>query len=64
MKQPLKRYIVRKYIMAKSAREALRKDRTHLPDDVWVDEKWKEDNAKDLSSAIGFTTNSERDYNY
>lgn len=61
-KQPLKRFIVRKYIMAKSANEALRKDRKHLPDDVWVDDEWKKENPTQLTSAIGFTTTSERDY--
>lgn len=59
-KQPLKRYIVRKYIMAKSAREALKKDRTHLPDDVWVDDEWKKENSRDLSSAIGFQVITDR----
>jgi hypothetical protein len=61
-KQPLKRYIVRKYIMAKSAKEAFKKDRTHMPDDVWVDDEWKKENQKDLSSAIGFSVKTERDY--
>lgn len=58
-KQPLKRYIVRKYIMAKTAHEAIKKDKEHLPDDVWVDEDWKKDNSRDLSSAIGFVTPKE-----
>lgn len=49
-----KRYIVRKYIMARSASEALRKERKTRPDDVWVDDEWKKDN-KELASAIGYT---------
>lgn len=53
MKQ--KRYVIRKYIMAKSASEALRKERKVRPDDVWVDDEWKKNNDKELISAIGFT---------
>lgn len=52
----LKRYIVRKYIMAKSAHEALRKERRTRPDDCWVDEDWKKENPDQLVSAIGFAT--------
>lgn len=54
-----KRFIVRKYIMAKSAHEALKKERTIRPDDVWVDEEWAKNNPKDLISAIGFTIEQE-----
>ena len=57
-----KRYVVRKYIMAKSAQEAIRKDRTHKPDDVWIDDEWKKENPNKLESCIGFQTNSGRDY--
>jgi hypothetical protein len=57
-----KLFIVRKYIMAKSAHEALKKERRHRPDDVWVDEDWKKEHKEQLSSCIGFTTDSERDY--
>lgn len=49
-----KRYVIKKYIMAKSAREALRKEKKVLPDDCWVDEDWKKDNPNQLVSAIGF----------
>lgn len=52
-----KRYIVRKYIMAKSASEALRKEKKVRPDDCWVDEDWKKDNQQQLVSAIGFSVN-------
>ena len=38
----MKRYIVRKYIYAKSAKDAINKDKTSPVDDVWVDEKWLE----------------------
>lgn len=53
-----KRYIVRKYIIAKTINEALRKEKNTIPDDCWVDEDWKKENSQDLVSAIGFTVNN------
>ncbi len=38
-----KRFVVRKYIMATSAREALKLERNAAADDVWIDEDWKKD---------------------
>jgi len=60
-KKPIKpkRYIVKKYIMARSAHEALRKERRVRPDDVWVDEDWKKENPNVLESAIGFEVKSD-----
>ena len=58
MKKLVKRFVVRKYIMAKSAQEAIRKDRTHKPDDVWVDDEWKKENPNKLESCFGFTAKS------
>lgn len=57
-----KRYIVRKYIMAKSASEALRKEKKVRPDDVYIDGDWQKDNNEHLVSAIGFTVNKYEDY--
>jgi len=54
-----KRYVVRKYIMAHSAQEALRKERRVRPDDCWIDDDWKKDNQANLVSAIGFTVDQE-----
>lgn len=54
MKKPTeqpKMYIVRKYIMATSASQAIRKDKTTPVHDAWVDKEWKTDH---LASAIGF----------
>lgn len=44
-----KRFVVRKYIMANSATQAIRLDKKTPVDDVWVDEKWQDENIK-----IGF----------
>lgn len=58
IKTPTKRFIVRKYVMARSVQEALKIEKKTLPDDVWVDEKWKEENPNILVSAIGFGVES------
>lgn len=49
-----KLFIVKKYIMAKSAKDAILKDKKTPVDDVWIDEEWKKGNHKELQSAIGF----------
>lgn len=51
MKEKPKMYVVRKYIKAVSAMEAIKKDKNTLVHDVWIDEKWQE---KGLPEAIGF----------
>ncbi len=61
-KTTLKRFVVRKYIMAKSVHDALKIERRIRPDDIYVDEDWKRDNPNRLESCIGFSANSERDY--
>ena len=35
-----KLYIIKKYIMASSAKEAIRKDKKTDVGDVWIDDKW------------------------
>jgi len=39
-----KRFIVRKYIMAQSAADAIKKDKLAPVFDVWVDDDFKRDN--------------------
>ena len=56
MKQNKKMFVVKKYIMASSAKEALRKERKVAADDCWVDDDWRKNNTDNLASAIGFTT--------
>lgn len=48
-----KLFVVRKYIWAKNAGQAIKKDRETPVEDVWIDEDWKKssNNPKD---AIGF----------
>lgn len=48
-----KLFVVKKYIWANHASEAIRKDKTQRVDDVWVDEDWKKTNSSP-KDAIGF----------
>jgi hypothetical protein len=47
-----KLFIVRKYILARSAIEAIRKDKLTPVDDVWIDEDFRKSSPG--ASAIGF----------
>lgn len=49
-----KLFIVRKYIKARSAAEAIRKEKTHAVDDVWVDDAFKQGAAQGITHAVGF----------
>lgn len=55
-KQNDKLFVIKKYVMAKNAFHALKKERKHAPDDCWVDEDWKrkQEDVVDYQSAIGF----------
>ena len=44
-----KRFVIRKYIMARNAIHAISLDKKTPVDDVWIDEKWADENIK-----IGF----------
>lgn len=60
-KAVLKRYVVRKYIMAKSANDALKIERRARPDDVYIDDDWKKTSGGEMSSAIGFQVENYED---
>lgn len=53
-KQVNKRFIVRKYVMAASAAEAIRKERRVSVDDVWVDDEWNKANLQTGGIRVGF----------
>ena len=53
-KQPEKLFIIRKYVFASSAKQAILKDRRTPVDDVWIDEEWKKKATEQLTPAIGF----------
>lgn len=51
-----KRFVIRKYIMAKSALDAIRKDKQTPVDDCWIDNDWLLENNK---REIGFNAEKE-----
>lgn len=53
MKKADKMFIVRKYVMADSVSQALKKEKTTEVHEVYVDDEWKKNN---LAQAIGFVT--------
>jgi hypothetical protein len=48
-----KLFIVKKYIWAQDAKQAIRKDKTHPVEDVWIDDEWKR-NSNTPKDAMGF----------
>jgi hypothetical protein len=55
------RYIVRKYIMANSAIEAIELEKESPVHDVWIDEDYKNEQRRELASCIGFAMSSEEE---
>lgn len=51
-----KLFVVKKYIMANSAQEALKKENKYRADDCWVDEDWrnKQKDFSEVESSMGF----------
>ena len=49
-----KLFVVRKWIKAKSAKEAIKKDKTHPVDDVWVDDDWRKAQNVETEGKLGF----------
>lgn len=47
-----KRFIVRKYIMAETAAQALRKEKHFQADDVYLDDQWIKDNPLTKATPI------------
>ena len=47
-------YVVRKYVMAQSAHDAIAKEGKVAVRDVWLDDEWRKSQHNDLVDAIGF----------
>ena len=52
-KDDLKLFVVRKYVWATNAKQAIVKEKKIKVDDIWVDDDWKR-NSNQLKDAIGF----------
>lgn len=53
-----KLFIVKKFVKAVSAAEAIKKERKIEPHDVYVDTDWTNGKSQSLAEAIGFSTSS------
>lgn len=49
-----KLYVVRKYVKAYSAADALKKEKRMPVDDIYVDDDWRKNQTDNLSEAMGF----------
>lgn len=55
IKRDEKLFVVRKYILARSVKEAVRKERTREPDEVFLDDEWKKEHKHEIESKpIGY----------
>lgn len=57
-KQEKKLYVVKKYVWARNAAEAIKIEKSRNTDDVWIDEEWKR-NQSNPKDAIGFYAESD-----
>ncbi len=48
-----KLFVIKKYVWATSAIDALRKEKKIKPDDCWIDSEWQKNNC-DINKDIGF----------
>ncbi|HYK01319.1 MAG TPA: hypothetical protein VE974_06155 [Thermoanaerobaculia bacterium] len=55
-----KLFIVRKYVSAASAAEALRIEKQIAPDDVWLDDDWKKSQPNAGANVMGFAAKKSR----
>ena len=52
----IKQFVLRKYVLASSASEAILKDRKYKVDEVFVDDLWLKDNPESPNKLIGYET--------
>jgi hypothetical protein len=54
-----KLFIIKKYVIAESAEDAIKKERRVRPDDVWVDEDFRKNSKIDLPGSIRYNVEHE-----
>lgn len=54
MKKQKKQFVVRKYVIATSAREAIKLEAQHPVEEVYVDMEWLRSNPPPMEKKIGF----------
>lgn len=60
MKRRLKLFVLRKYVLAPSAAEAIRRERRFPIDDVWLDDDWKKAHPDEVAGEMGFKPSKRR----
>jgi len=60
-KSDKKLFVVKKFIYARSAAEAIRVERKMKPDEVWIDDDWRKNQSQDKAGAIGFVASEYED---
>lgn len=45
-----KLFVIRKFVRAENAQDAIKKEKALAPDGVWIDDKWAEENIQKLES--------------
>lgn len=48
-------FVVKKFVEAKSAKDALKKEKTCPVDEIWIDEEWKKNNISNTRKPMGFS---------
>jgi hypothetical protein len=56
-----KLFIVRKYVTASSAAEALRIEKRVPPDDIWLDDDWKKSQPNAGANVMGLVVKHRKD---
>jgi len=49
-----KMFILRKYVKAENAAQAIRREKKIPVHDVWIDDEWRKNQKDNLADAIGF----------
>lgn len=55
MKKPQKLFVIKKYVFATNAKDAIRKEKRVPVDDVWIDEKWRDLSITQKDTPMGFS---------
>lgn len=61
-KETKKMFVVRKYILATNAKQAIKLDKITPVDDVWIDADFQKKQFDQLASSIGFAHYPEESY--
>lgn len=56
VKKQLKQFIIRKYVMAFSGTDAIKRESKVKVDEVFIDDEWRKNNPTVAQNDIGFNT--------